>query len=168
MHNTMKKMLLLSCLVIAGFMATAQKPELVNGLYYKNSMLYTGTYEEYHPNGSLLIVQQIRNGQEHGNVDLYYANGSRQEHREFNEGMKTGVWLKWNEAGILMAEAGYKNDLKHGTWIIRNDKGVQLYEMHYTEGRKSGIWRQWNELGEPVMERDYDTANQPAGVQPTP
>ncbi len=168
MNSTMNKMLLFFCLILAGFMAKAQKPELVNGLYYKNSMLYTGTYEEHHPNGRLLIVQQIRNGQEHGNVDLYYAGGTPQEHREFNNGMKTGVWLKWNEAGILVAEAGYQNNLKHGTWIIRNDKGVKLYEMHYTEGRKSGIWQQWNELGEPVMERNYDTVSNPPVANPEP
>lgn len=152
----MKKMLLLFCLVTTGFLATAQKPELVNGLYYKNNMLYTGTYTEHYPDGAVLIVQQIRNGQEHGNVDLYYPDGKPQEHREFSEGLKTGLWLKWNEAGTLIAEAGYHNNLKDGTWIIRSSGGSKLYEMHYTLGVKSGIWRQWNELGEPVMERNYD------------
>lgn len=152
----MKKMLLLSCLITVGFLSTAQKPELVNGLYYKNSMLYTGTYVEHYPSGTVLIEQQIRNGQEHGNVDLYYPSGTRQEHREFTEGLKTGTWMKWNEEGVLVAEAGYHNDLKHGTWVIRSNSGTKLYEMQYTMGVKSGVWRQWNELGEQVMERNYD------------
>ena len=156
MNSTMNKMLLFFCLILAGFMAKAQKPELVNGLYYKNSMLYTGTYEEHHTPVFMPLLNSRCSG------------GTPQEHREFNNGMKTGVWLKWNEAGILVAEAGYQNNLKHGTWIIRNDKGVKLYEMHYTEGRKSGIWQQWNELGEPVMERNYDTVSNPPVANPEP
>lgn len=151
----MKKYLFILLLLSGAFTTVAQKLELINGLYYKQGMLYTGTYTEHYNNGNLLIKQNISNGLEHGEVELFFESGAKQEYREFNQGKKTGEWYIWDISGVKIAQASYKDNLKDGTWYLWNSNGVKIYEMHYSMGVKTGEWTQWDDNGNVVMQRSY-------------
>lgn len=152
----MKKILLSLIILILGTSVFAQKLELVNGLYFKKGMLYTGKHIEYNDNGKVSLELNVSNGKEHGAFDFYFSSGIKKEHREYNEGKKNGIWITWNEDNVKIAEAGYNNDIKDGNWFVWDNNGLLLYEMHYVSGKKTGTWRQWDETGKLVMERDFE------------
>ena len=152
----MKRLFLLTTILLLGVSTFAQNLEYKDGRYYKKGMLYTGMHTEHHENGAVSVELNISNGLEHGSVQYYYPTGIKKEYREYNEGKKNGLWITWNEEGVKIAEASYKSDIKDGPWNIWNSSGVKLYEMNYSNGAKSGIWRQWDENGTLVMERNYD------------
>ena len=151
----MKKLLLFASFFLLFTTVFSQSLELIDGHYYKNDMLYSGTYTEYWPDKHVKMVQHIKNGMLDGTTELYSDSGKLLEQRSYLEGMKHGLWLIFNESGVKISEAGYRHDKKNGIWHIWNDDGNLLYEMYYSNGEKVGKWMVWDETGKVVMERQY-------------
>ena len=151
----MKKIYILSVLLLIYVGVYSQTLEYSEGFYYKNGMLYSGTFTENWPNNNIKIVQTIRNGQEDGITEIYFENGILQEQRSYLEGQKHGIWYTYNEAGAKIAEANYRHHKKDGIWRIWDDEGRLRYEMYYSNGEKTGVWRIWDETGTLISERNY-------------
>lgn len=138
-------------------LAQGQLTEAEDGKYYNHrGELYTGTYIEYYPSGSIHIEMAVLNGEKHGSTSIYFENGQKQELRHFDRNLMHGTWVTWDEAGRKRAEAGYEKGQKHGAWSIWDENGVQRYEMHYQNGAKAGTWIIRNEAGETVNEKTYE------------
>jgi antitoxin component YwqK of YwqJK toxin-antitoxin module len=151
----MKKLFIIIIVLLASAKLYSQNLEYSDGYYYKNGMLYSGTYIENWSDDHVKMVQSIRNGLEDGITELYFMNGQLQEQRSYLEGQKHGLWITYNESGVKIAEANYRHDKKDGIWRIWDDKAVLRYEMYYTNGDKTGTWRQWDETGKLINERSY-------------
>ena len=151
----MKKSALIAVLLIATISAFSQALEYSEGFYYKNGMLYSGTYTENWPNKNVKVIQDIRNGLEDGITEIYFENGKIQEQRSYLEGQKHGIWFTYNEAGTKLSEAYYRHNKKDGIWRIWDETGKLRYEMYYSNGEKTGIWRIWDETGKLTSERNY-------------
>lgn len=151
----MKKILLITFLLLASSGVFSQSLEYSEGYFYKNGMLYTGTYTEYWPNKNVKLVQNIRNGVEDGVSEIYFEQGKLQEQRSYFEGEKHGIWSTYNASGTKVAEANYRHNSKDGIWRIWDEYGKIRYEMYYSNGEKTGTWRMWDENGKLLNERDY-------------
>ena len=151
----MKKITLLSILLITLTSVYSQSLEYSEGYYYKNGMLYTGTYTEYWPKQTVKLVQNISNGLDDGITEVYFENGKLQEQRSYFEGQKHGIWYTYNEAGAKIAEANYRHNKKDGIWRIWDENGTIRYEMYYSNGEKTGTWRIWDENEKLTGERNY-------------
>ncbi|MFA5972212.1 MAG: hypothetical protein WC780_07670 [Lentimicrobiaceae bacterium] len=108
----MKKLLLLSILPLTISSVYNQALEYSEGFYYKNGMLYTGTYTEYWPDKTVKMVRNISNGLEDGITEIYFENGKLQEQRSYLEGQKHGLWTTFDETRIKIAEANYSHNKK--------------------------------------------------------
>lgn len=144
-------------LIFIGVVASAQVSIDEDGLYQnENGELYTGTYIEFHTNGSKRIELLLEKGVINGTVSLYFETGERSEIRSYRNGKMDGTWSSWNEKGIKIGVANYKKNVKNGEWFIWDDAGTLRYEMHYTDGQKTGTWKMYNDNGELVSEERMD------------
>lgn len=133
----------------------AQEIKEIEGLFYREGLLYSGPYVTHYPNGKIKMEMNLKKGKKNGDVRLYFENGSLNEIRSFQMNEMHGQWQVYNADGILISEARYKKGMKHGTWIIRNEHGTLLYELHYKKGEKTGTWRSYDDQGKLINEREY-------------
>jgi antitoxin component YwqK of YwqJK toxin-antitoxin module len=151
----MKKLILAPLFVIIASFGFSQSLDLIDGYFYKNGMIYTGTYTEFWPNNKTKMIQHIQNGLADGITELFFEDGKINEQRSYLEGQKHGDWYIYNEQGVKISEANYRHNKKNGIWHVWNDNGILLYEMYYSNGEKIGKWMIWDEKGNIIMERQY-------------
>jgi antitoxin component YwqK of YwqJK toxin-antitoxin module len=148
-------------LVLLGFFALiitatkAQNIEEIDGIFYKNSEIFTGTYINFYTENQIKSEVKIRKGEKHGKTNIYFENGNLNEIRSYKHNAMHGKWTMFNEHGIKVSIARYKNGNKHGKWTIWNDYGNLLYELEYANGKKAGVWKKYDEQGKLISERKY-------------
>ncbi|HET6556017.1 MAG TPA: hypothetical protein VFG54_01810 [Prolixibacteraceae bacterium] len=90
----MKKLgLLIALSWLLFFVSNAQNLKEINGIYYADSVAYTGKYTTHFPNGKIKIELNLENGMKNGTANVYF------------------------ESGLLNEVRSYKNNLMHGSWI---------------------------------------------------
>ncbi len=128
-----------------------------DGVFYgADQKPYTGTYQEFHPNGQLKTSIPLTNGLIDGEVHIYFENGLHNEIRAYKEGEMHGKWITWNEAGQQIAQAQYNMGEKDGKWYIWDENGTLLYDMTYLKGQRTGTWKMYDAEGNLIMEKAYE------------
>ena len=131
-NRTMKKLglsvIFLVCIIAYG--AKAQELKEVKGVYYADTVAYTGKYVTRYSNGNIKIEMNLLNGMKNGTVNVYFENGQINEVRSYKNNLMHGSWITYNEQKVLIGLANYKEGLKHGTWMIWDAVGNLLYELH--------------------------------------
>ena len=154
--SMMKKVIvILGFLMSLSFFSSAQNVEEIDGIYYKNSQRYTGTYVTNFDNGHVRQEIKIKNGEKHGKVRIYFENGQLNEIRSYKHNQMDGKWTMYNDHGIKTSIARYRNGEKNGKWLIWNDYGHLLYELQYDMGKKTGVWKKYDEQGNLINKREY-------------
>lgn len=126
------------------------------GLYYdQDQNLYNGEIKTT-TNDGLTLVAQVFEGQLHGDVKYFAAEGWLTETGHYNMGKKEGKWQSYNAQSIITGEAYYHNGLKDGIWTVWDDQGVKRYHMVYSMGKKVDVWKMWDENSNLVSERKYE------------
>lgn len=151
----MKSLLFIVGILLIAFSVDAQNLQEKDGIYYQNSVPYSGTYLTYHDNGNLKMETTFLEGKKQGECKLYFEDGTLNEVRKYQNNVMTGTWLTFNNLGIKVAEASYKNGKKDGNWFVWDDEGNLKYELCYKDGEKTGTWKSYNEDGVVINERDY-------------
>ncbi len=122
-HTTIKKQVIYSMkklgLIVAliGLLiqaSIAQELKEMNGIYYADSVAYTGKYVTHHPNGKIKMEMNLENGKKNGTVNVYFENGLLNEVRSYKNNLMHGSWITYNEQKVLIGLANYKDGLKHG------------------------------------------------------
>lgn len=140
------------------FYIPAQELVYSGGLYFTDqsqTMLYTGRYSEFYPDGMLKLEMNVKEGHPEGIYVVYFPNGRIREVRSYSDGLFNGVWRTYDANGTLIAEACYEKGVKQGIWRIWDESGMMRYEMNYTKGRKTGHWYMWDEKGRLVSDKLY-------------
>ena len=131
----MKKLgLLIGFICLLSLVTQAQELKEINGIYYADSVAYTGKYITHFPNGKNKIEMNLEKGQKNGTVNVYFDNGQLNEVRSYKNNLMHGSWITYNEQKVLVGLANYKDGLKHGAWMIWDANGNLLYELHYNMG----------------------------------
>lgn len=153
----MKKLfLLLIVSLLFNALMLAQQITKKDGYYLtEKGDKYTGVYISYYTDGAKETVYSIKNGEENGTVEFYYATREIMEQGVFKNGKKNGKWVRWSEKGNKLAEANYVNGKKDGNWLIWDERGVKRYEMYYAGGNKTGTWIMWDEKGQISNKKEY-------------
>lgn len=72
----MKKFGLLIVLIgLLAFVGKAQELKEINGIYYADSVAYTGRYVTHFPNGKIKLELNLENGLKTGTANVYFENG---------------------------------------------------------------------------------------------
>ena len=84
----MKKLSLLIVMIgFFAFAAKAQELKEINGIYYADSVAYTGKYVTHFPNGRIKLEMNLENGIKNGTVNVYFENGQLNEVRSYKNNL---------------------------------------------------------------------------------
>ncbi|MFO7978675.1 MAG: toxin-antitoxin system YwqK family antitoxin [Bacteroidales bacterium] len=152
-----KLFITLMIIMLTGNMLAAQEvTKGDDGVFYgPDQQPYTGIYQEFHPNGQLKTRIPLSQGQIDGQVEVFFADGGKNEIRSYQDGMMHGEWITWNQAGQKIAEAHYNMGEKEGKWTIWHDNGTLLYDMTYSKGQRTGTWKMYSPEGKLINEKTY-------------
>jgi antitoxin component YwqK of YwqJK toxin-antitoxin module len=126
-----------------------------DGLYYKESKLFTGRHSVISEDRKVADLSIVE-GKLQGEAVYYSASGDVLESGNFVDSKRDGKWLRYDDNGKISAEAWFMNGLKHGRWIVWNKTGQKVCEMVYNKGEKTGIWTTWDDNGKIASQRNFD------------
>ncbi len=75
----------------------------------KDKKPYSGTYEQYYPNGKLKTKFNVKDGITDGTYFIYYENGNVQKEVFYKNGMIEGAYKSFYENGAIASEREYKD-----------------------------------------------------------
>lgn len=120
-----------------------------------------GTYEERYivefADGTI-EKGQMKDGEKHGLIHTYFANGVLQTAAEYSKGVRNGWYLQCETNGVVLKEEHYRNGLLDGE--VREyytAKGVRIVKSVYSymEGRYHGVCSEYNDMGKLVSQAKY-------------
>jgi len=156
---------------------------------------YTGTWKVKNASGQIISEENYFNGQRHGLMTQWYANGKKMRESFFSqgqlsgmsfewwdngkklrevsysEGLKNGIATEYNVNGQLVRSASFQNDVPHGICREWFDNGKKLREFHYDLGKRHGPYTQWNDKGFVKVKKWYRSGvqiNEPQVSSPSP
>ena len=108
-----KHCLLIVMFAFFAFAAKAQELKEINGIYYADSVAYTGKYITHFPNGKNKIEMNLENGMKNGTVNVYFENGQLNEVRSYKNNLMHGSWITYNEQNgyFSFGFSGYSRSL---------------------------------------------------------
>ncbi len=152
----MKNLILTLAVILSAFAVSAQEVALVDGKFYNDGQLYSGSFSEYDQHGNVLVThEKITNGLEDGAVTYYRNDGNVKEIRSYKDGLKDGTWITWFENGNKSGEASYAQGQKDGVWYVWDENGRLRYEMYYKNGQKDSTWKIWDDEGILLSSKDF-------------
>ncbi len=122
---------------------SAQLKEIAH--FRKSDSTLHGTYEAFHPNGSLQTFGHYQNGLPDSTWVYYYFNGRKRAEGKFKQGKSNGKWIYYYENGNRKSEGMLRDDIKHGTWTFYFESGKPKSTGTYYSDKKAGIWNYFYE-----------------------
>ena len=95
-------------------------------IFYKRSdnQPFTGILKNYHPSGKLSLIDNFKNGMQHGEFKSFHEDGK-----------------------ILMS-GFFKNGKQHGQWAEFHEDGSIYWKLNYYEGKEAdGLFRTFHKNG---------------------
>jgi antitoxin component YwqK of YwqJK toxin-antitoxin module len=100
-----------------------------------------GIWKYYFPDGkTLMSVEQFANDQLHGEVNIFYKNGTLTEISHYKNGKLHGNRKRYGEDGKIVEDLNYINGIVDGTAIIYDEKGEIYARGSYEKGLRVGEW----------------------------
>jgi hypothetical protein len=112
---------------------------LINGIWFYQQQLFSGTIETYFPTGKLKAQQSFYQGKEEGLLSTWYENGSKDSRRFYHN--------------------GEKDSINQGWWI----NGYPRFEYHFTNGIYGGDFKEWYVSGKPLKHLIYHNGKEQSG-----
>ncbi len=134
----MKKLLILSLMLVTVFSLNAQKQKMQSDLEENDGIFYLKkTGEKYT-----------------GVAYSYHKNGKRKKQTTYKKGKVTFETM-YHENGDIASEVAYKKGKRHGTFTAFY-KGKKLKaEGKYKKGKKTGDWTWYNEDGSVKEQKSF-------------
>jgi antitoxin component YwqK of YwqJK toxin-antitoxin module len=130
--------------------STDSSLHLVNGIWYYQQKLFSGTIETYFPSRRLQSRQDFYNGKEEGLLSTYYENGNKDTRRYYHNGEKDSINQGWWPNGNPQFEYHFKNGVYDGDFKEWYASGKPLKHIVYQNGKEQS-GKGWRENGKPYM-----------------
>ena len=62
---------------------------------------FTGILKNFHESGSVSLIDNFKNGKQHGDFKTFHENGEISMKGQFFEGKKTGDWFEFHDDGSI-------------------------------------------------------------------
>ena len=134
------------------------KPQLRNGVMYKDCNAYTGHLYKLNKNGhDSLYSAFYKNGLLNGSETKWFENGKLMEKRSFQNntknGIHTGFWLNGNKR----FEYHFVNGFYEGLQFEWFDNGRLYQRKTYLKGQEEGLQQEWTQNGKLLI--NYESHN---------
>jgi antitoxin component YwqK of YwqJK toxin-antitoxin module len=129
----------------------SEKLKLENGIYYLNSVPFSGCRKELFANNKVSMIASYLNGMQHGTSTSFYPNGQLQFVRMYKENKSFGKHFGYWENGNPKFEFYYLKDKREGSnkqWYIT---GKPYAFLNFKDDKEEGMQQAWRENGKPYM-----------------
>ena len=100
-------------------------------LYRNTSILFSGIYQAYYPDGELSLESNFKNGKKDGLCKEWYLDGTLRLEFNYENGEIEGLCKEWYSNGSQKFEGRFKNGTKDSLWILWDaygDMNIHKYE----------------------------------------
>lgn len=91
--------------------------------------------------GQTVLEVAYRDGQRHGPLQGWFADGQPRAKGAYALGRRVGTWTLWDAAG-WRREGPMRGDEPHGDWVVFDPAGQKRAAGAYRQGTRHGAW-QW-------------------------
>ena len=107
---------------------------------------FTGTVNEYHPNGELSFEGVYKDGKSVREV-AWWDNGILMIESHYIDGELEGEFRSWHRNGEQDSVFNYKNGVRQGMQRMWHDNGQLAEEVSYLDGKPFSARRKWTRGG---------------------
>ena len=90
-------------------------------IFYKKSdnKHFSGILKNYYPSGKLSLIDNFKNGMQHGEFKSFYENGKILMSGIFKKGKQHGQWKEFHEDGSIYWKLNYYDGIELSTKMVR-------------------------------------------------
>lgn len=126
--------------------------------FSKSSKLpFTGILKNYYPSGKLSLIDNFKDGKQHGEFKRFYENGNILMRGLFSNGKQDGLWEEFHEDGSVYWKLRYnKGQEEDGLFRMFHKNGKIMSEVTYGNGQPISDWVHFDETGKKIRVEYYD------------
>ena len=118
---------------------------------------FTGTLKNFHSNGQIALIDNFKNGKQHGEYFSYHPNGKPLLKGIFKNGKQHGVWSEFHEDGSLYWNLKYINGkTEDGIFKMFYPDGSLESEVTYGDGKPITNWIYYDRKGNKERIKIYE------------
>lgn len=128
--------------------------------------LGTGTYTEWHANGTKAIEHSFIDGLEHGITTAWHPNGTKASETTHDHGVRHGRRRDWSDTGTPIRAGQFENDKETRRWAFYDTSGQLAHVDTYVAGDvvATVLYKRGKPLGQPRADERCNTAASLAAV----
>ena len=128
-------------------------------IFYKKSddQPFSGILKNYYPSGELSLIDNFKNGMQHGEFKSFYENGNILMSGIFKKGKQHGQWKEFHEDGSVYWKLNYYDGKEEdGLFRTFHKNGEVMSEVTYLNGKPNSNWIHFDELGKKIKVEYYE------------
>ena len=119
-------------------------------IYYKKkgNIPYTGVLRNYFPTGEISLINNFKDGKQHGSFKSFHRNGNLAMEGQFLDGKQHGFWSEYYDNGKLYWKLEYIEGIAaDGPFQMFHKNGQIKSEVVYSNGKPASNWMYYDEYG---------------------
>ena len=120
-----------------------------------DSLVRSGEYTEYYPNGQPFCRGEYLDGARTGEWTFWHVNGKEAKKGAYSADRPEATWMVFDTEGRKAREESYQQGVPHGPWREWHSNGQASAQWEFREGRRHGSSVRWDQNGKKVHESQY-------------
>ena len=128
-------------------------------IFYKKSdnQPFSGILKNYYPSGKISLIDNFKNGMQHGEFRSFYENGKILMSGIFKKGRQHGQWKEFHEDGSIYWKLNYYDGVEEdGLFRTFHKNGEIMSEVTYLNGKPNSNWIHFDEFGKKIKVEYYE------------
>ncbi len=123
----------------------------------KTNEPFTGILKNFYPDGQVQLIDNFKDGMQHGEYISYHQNGEILLKGYFQDGKQHGIWTEFHEDGSLYWNLRYINGVaEDGIFRMFYPNGSVESEVTYRNGKPVTNWLYFDENGKKESVKIYE------------
>ena len=117
-------------------------------IFYKKSddQPFSGILKNHYPSGKLSLIDNFKNGKQHGEFKSFHENGEISMSGIFKNGKQHGQWIEFHEDGSIYWKLNYYDGVEEdGLFRTFHKNGEIMSEVTYLNGKPNSNWIHFDE-----------------------
>ena len=123
----------------------------------KTNKPFTGILKNFYPDGQVSLIDNFKDGKQHGEYVSYHPNGKILLKGEFKDGKQHGIWSEYHEDGSVYWNLRYINGItEDGIFRMYYPDGSVESEVTYGNGKPITNWVYFDKNGNKERVKVYE------------
>lgn len=119
-------------------------------IFFKKSdnLPFSGLLQSYYPSGQISLIDNFKNGKQHGDFISFHENGNVSMSGNFKNGKQHGWWSEYHPNGSIFWKLEYIEGVEQdGLFRMFHDNGKISSEVTYKDGKPISNWVHFDNSG---------------------